>query len=188
MIEVDHQFGKRTFVPIPPRPKDAPPPFLEAELIEKGSLIGEHDRRLKKLKDSKKAKDFIDLAFWDWSHGLMKEFHATIDELKKLDAKHAAVTAHHRIQTQLKAPPAGDDPSIKGFRDELRAENYRPMVSDQGHYVLFSNLTPDKDHDAKIKRRLKRLEENLESFYYWFALQGRVCRSLPCPGIDSWAS
>jgi hypothetical protein len=173
IVKINHQFGKDTMIPIPPV-GNGPPPFLQVELIQKGSLTGEHAKRLRKLKGSSKAKDLVDLAFWDWSHGLMKEFHTTIGELKKLDAKHPVVVAYQKVQTQLQAPPANDDPSLKGFLDELRSQNYRATASDRGHYALFSNRTHDKDNNAHVKRRLARLEDTLESFYYWFALQDNM--------------
>jgi hypothetical protein len=182
IIKINHQFGKDTYVPIPPLEKDGPPPFLEAEWIQKGSLVIEHEKRLRKLQDSTKAKDLVDLAFWDWSHGLMKEFHATIDELKKRDAKHPVVAAYHKVQSQLKAPLADTDPALKSFLDEARSENYRPTVSDKGHYALYSNRPPDQDNNINTKRRLARLEDALESFYYWFALQD----NMPIPAMPRY--
>jgi hypothetical protein len=169
IIQLDHQYGKNTFLPIPPKDDN----FLEAEHIQRPSLTLEHDKKLNRLKESPKAKDFVDLAFWDWSHGLMKQFHQTLEELKKVDAKHPAAVAYQKIQKQLAAAAPGDDPSLKDFYKEMRSQNYRSMVSDKGRYVLFTTLTPGKD-DAKVKRRLTRLEEALESFYYWFALQDNV--------------
>jgi hypothetical protein len=173
-IPIDHQWGKTTY--IPNHPKDqSDKTFLLVEYLPREPLKKEHDRRLKKLlKDGAGAKELVKLAFWDWSHGLLKQFHETVDELKKVDSKHSVVSKYAGIQNQLKAPLTQEDPAARSYLEELRADKYRSMVSDKGHYTLYFNLIPIPANDAQIKRRLARLEESLESFYYWFAFQDNV--------------
>src|SRR5206468_1575984 len=66
-------------------------------------------------------------------------------------------------------PLKNEDTNLTALIKELKDENYRSMVSDQGHYLLLSNLS--RDSDAALKRRLARLEQSYEAFFYWFALQ-----------------
>lgn len=184
VVKVDHQFGSSAFVPTTRTMADpnGRPPFMEAEEIKRESLKAEHIRRLAKLKDSAKKDELVDLAFWAWKHGLMKEFHATIDDLKKVDPKHKVVAAYARVQSQLKAPLRGYDPAIKDCLDQAKVENYNETVSEAGHYAIFDNLPQGSARLPNVKRRLARLEDALESFYYWFALQDK----LPIPAMPRY--
>lgn len=170
VVQLDHQFGKNVFIP-------RGLPFLQAVPIQKESLHKDHLKNLKKWKDGKGAKDersLLALAHSAWAHGLMKDFHATIDELKIVNPKHIVVSNYAKIQNQLKAPFADEEPSVRRFIEEMQAEGYRTMQSERGHYTLVFNLPPLPTNEAQVKRRLGRLEEALESFYFWFALQDTV--------------
>ncbi len=165
---LDHQFGKSAVIPV------LDPAHLELKLLKKEPLANSI-RKLRGTKDKKDKKNLVQAAAKAWSYGLMKEFHESIKELKDIDAKNPVVIAYQQIQNQLKAAAPPDDPALKGFIDEAKSEGFQAMViSDKGHYGLLSNMPPLPANDALVKRRLARLEEEFESFYYWFALQENV--------------
>src|SRR5262249_25315620 len=104
-------------------------------------------------------------------------------ELKDVDAKNPLVAAYHRIQDQLKAPPPKEDPALKTFIEEAKSEGFQSLtVSKKGRYALLSNLPPLPSSEVLIERRLARLEEEFEAFYYWFALQENV----PIPPLPQY--
>ncbi len=182
VAKLDHQFGRDALIPdLRPRPGD-PPPFMRITRISKASPKQDFAAAFKKAKDAPSSKELVKLALKAWSHGLLSDLHATMDELRTVNPKHAAVTAYGQIQKQLKEPFHDEDPALKAYLDQLRSEGYRAIVSDQGHYALYTNLPPITANDIQIKRRLTRLEETLESFYLWFALQDKV----PVPAMPRY--
>ncbi len=180
VLEIEHKWGNKTYIPLAP--------FLQYAMIEHQPWSSTFARNLKYcLKVSKeqtkqgkeqaqenKKKTLVNLAGWAWSHGLMKEFHGTIEELKKLNPKHAVVLNHARVQAQLKTKLAEEGPALSPLLSRLVDDGYRLSVSEQGRYGLYANLQAGQSNEAQVKRRLARLEENLEYFYYWFALQDNV--------------
>ncbi len=168
VVKLDHQFGKTAFIPT------MDPAHIELKLLKKEPLANSV-RKLRGTKDKKDKKNLVQAAAKAWSYGLMKEFHESIRELKDIDAKNPVVIAYQKIQSQLKAVAPQDDPALKTFIEEAKTEGFQTMVvSDKGHYGLLSNLPPLPVNDVLVKRRLARLEEEFESFYYWFALQENV--------------
>ncbi len=163
-VEFDHQHGKKTIVPLMPN-------YKYTHIRGESQVSVFNKKRRVDLKDAKDPEKYINLALWAWSHGLMKEFHLVIDDLRKLDPKHPVVKNVAQVQAQLKTTPQGDDPALRPLLDDLRAENYRILGSEKGHYGLLTNMPPTPTNDAQVRRRLARLEDNMESFYYWFALQ-----------------
>src|SRR5262245_42926134 len=159
-VEFDHQFGKKGNVPIH---------IVRGEL-KKDPPAADFQKRMKT--DGNDPSKVIEIANWAVRHGLMKEFHQAMDTLKKLkspDPSHQLVLKNYaQAQQIVKDSIRQEDTNLTGLIQELTAEGYRSLVSDQGHYQLLSNLP--KETDASLKRRLARLEEHFEAFYYWFAL------------------
>ena len=186
-VKIDHQFGKTTYIPVLPWRDTDPPPFLQPEKIQRESLTSEFSKRFNKLKDTPKTKEMVDLAGWAWTHGIMKDFHIALDELKKQDTKHPVVTAYLKVQKQLKTQLTADDPAVKGILKEAKADGYRILSSDRGHYALLTNLAPGLDHDTPMKRRLTRWKTRWSPFITGLPFK-KTCPSPPCRVIGSWAS
>ena len=135
----------------------------------------------KEVKDPK-AKNSA-LALWRLakfaqSRGLNKEFHLAMGELAKVDANDPVakeyqpqIQNYQRVLKDLKQAPTGTDPALKALLDELSGDGFRSEVSDKKHYVLYTKFAKSPDTEALIKQKLARLEETLENFYYWFALE-----------------
>ena len=70
----------------------------------------------------------------------------TMDELKSADPKHPAVNAYLKIQSQLKAPFAQEDPASKKLVESLQVEGYRTLATNG---VVVG---PDSAHPQARKR------------------------------------
>lgn len=172
--EVETKWGKRTFVPnqlVAIYSKDVP-------------LASKFQKRKADANRQGKGKDpdrFLELASWALSHGLMKQFHATMEDLKKLNPKHAAVTAYLKTKADIAKKPAEDDPAAALLIKDLQISNYKTTFSDQGHYRLLTNVDPALPQNQPLLKRYKdRLEETYETFFYWFALNDGG-KTLPVP-------
>jgi hypothetical protein len=95
-----------------------------------------------------------------------------MDEMGKVEAKHPAVLAVQRVRDALARPVAGIDPMASGLAEELKDENYRPISSDKGHYLLFTDLHPGGQNEKELAKWVERLEDNYRNFFYWFASRG----------------
>lgn len=129
------------------------------------------DEEKKKIKenDPDRADKLVWLAEWALNHGLIKESTDQLEELTKLNPKHKAAVAYQKVKADLAKPVTRDDPAAKwksllGEFKEKRGE----------HYLLYY----DGDNEAQVDSRLKRLESNMQGFYYWFAIRGEA---LPVP-------
>src|SRR5262249_26026184 len=69
------------------------------------------------------------------------------------------------------------DPAAASLVEQLTREDYRPVISELGHYNLLTNIK-GASGDASVQRRLARMEDTYQGFFYWFALKGRP---LPLP-------
>jgi hypothetical protein len=183
VLNFDLQYGKSAFVPVSESGiPGVPSPYLEFITLKKDPLIASI-RKLRGTKDKKDKKNLIQAAGKAWSFGLMKEFHESFKELKEVDAKNPLVAIYQQVQNQLKATPPKDDPSLKNFIEAAKSEGFQSLtVSEKGHYALLTNLPPLPSSEDLIKRRLARLEEEFEAFYYWFALQENV----PVPPLPAY--
>jgi hypothetical protein len=131
-----------------------------------------------KLKGGKSAEKLILLAEWALEHGLLPQFHKMIDQLKEVAPNDPTLKVVEKTRDALKARPSRDDPAAASLVADLLAEGkadkvpYTALVSEQGHYTLLTNFKKGKQ-DPSIKRRLARMEETYQTFFYWFALKRR---------------
>lgn len=162
--QFDTKYGKTLWIP--------------ADLVKLISLapVGKRfdDKVKADLKDGKTAEKLLLLAEWALEHGLLPEFGKMIDELKALDPKHPVVSAVNQVRDEMKKVPQQYDPAAKTLIDDLKKENYREFRSKQDHYTLLANVERKKDAESAVSWRLKRMEDVYESYYYWFALKGKV--------------
>jgi hypothetical protein len=138
-----------------------------------------NDQKKSLLTEGKTPAKLRALAEWALEHGMINAFLQTMDELKKEDPNHAAVKALDAVNADMKRRPSADDPSAVTLIEELKATKYRPLLSENGHYVLYTDLQRlDRTKEPEIRKWLERLETTYHSFFYWFALQGQA---LPVP-------
>jgi hypothetical protein len=138
-----------------------------------------YKKRAKDFKGKIPAAELYALAKLALRHSLADKFHLAMGELTKFDADspsyrefESIIKNYLRVKSELAKAPAGNDPSLKGFLDEQAREGFQEFRSKQGHYSLWSKFAKgNKDNEALTKEKLVRLEQTLENFYYWFALQ-----------------
>lgn len=166
-VEIEIKGSVKTYVPKLPE-------FRYAQ-ISKTPLAADFKKRLEREQKEKNAPRLIYLARWAWNHGLTKEFHAVMKELKDVEPKNAVLKRYQQIQALLaKHQPGENDPGLKSLLDDYLAEGYRVTVSEQGRYAILAKLSATPANEAQIKRRLQFLEEHFERFYYWFAFHEGV--------------
>jgi hypothetical protein len=118
------------------------------------------------------ALGLSELAEWALKHGLLDKFVEVMAELGKLDPKNESFVAFEQVQKDMAKEITKGDAS-----DVWRAkvlDGYK--VEKSAHYALLHNL--DSNKPPEVASRLKRLEDTYRSFYYWFALKGKV---MPVP-------
>ena len=160
-IEFDHQFGKKAVIPM----------WAIGNFYKKESVAKEFEVNMKKY--AKDPGKILELANFALTHGGMKEFHQAMDEVKSLnspDPSHQAILKQYESAKEIvKRPLTDEDTNLTTLVQELKAEGYRSSVSDQGHYLVLSNMP--KESEGSLKRRLDRLEETFATYFYWLALQ-----------------
>jgi len=148
------------FIQVMP-PLKRPTAFQQYENKRKDVSVG---------KEKSPAK-YLELAQFALSHGLHKQCGEVMDELTKMDPKDkdvaAAVKAFAKARDDLAKEVGKDDPAIS-WNAQL---NYKVDRSTKHYCLLYDTAGP-----AEVKSRAQRLEQNLEDFYYWFALRGKTLR------------
>jgi hypothetical protein len=174
---IDHPWGRNArFVETP----TLTPGIIKYLRITQDSVTLEYARINRDLKGVKDPQRFLQAAMWALQHGLTSQFHAAMEDARKLDPKLPAVANYARVQAALKKPPAADDPEAKALIAEFSRSGRYHRVNGSGFYVALTNQEPTFDNDTK--RRLNRLQETLENFYYWFALNDQ----LPQPALPQY--
>jgi hypothetical protein len=179
LAKVDTRFGE-AYLPLHPALKGN----LYFGQVRKDPFSVEFARRFKRAREKPRAEDLLNLADWALARGLTKKetpkpgekemkppLDRVIDEVAKIDPKHTIVKRFNAVREQLKKPLPDTDPDFKLLLEEMVREGYRAVSSQQGHYVLLSNLPGIPQTDAILRRRLAQLEDAFEHFYLWFALQ-----------------
>jgi hypothetical protein len=125
----------------------------------------------KKQKD-KSTKNLLELARWTLKRGQIKEFHKVMSEAEKSEPKNPIVKKYLDVKKELDAPFKSEDPAQADLIATWRKEGYKAFDSERKHYRLFAQAKEkDLNTSAMAKRRLALMEDTLDSFYYWFAMQ-----------------
>lgn len=169
-IAIAHPWGRLCFVPV------------ESLFLIRGkeSPVTEFGRREKALnKEGRTPLKVMRLAGWALSHGLMKEFHRTMDSLQKVNEMPADVKsvldAYLLVKTGLAKAPDQTDPAQANLIAGFKNDGYQPIPTP--HYLLLTNVASTANN--ALKRRLTLLEDSYEKFYYWFALHSPKAVPLP---------
>lgn len=164
LLVMDQKWGKPILVP-------GVTVFKYVKIASASKRFDEEVRN--RLKGGKTAGDILGLAAWALERGLLPEFHRMVEDLRKVDETHPALKTIDAAREAMKAKPAKDDPTAASFIEELTRQDYRAVPSEQGHFVLYSNVKLP-GNDPSVKRRLARMEETYQTFFYWFALKGKL--------------
>jgi len=113
------------------------------------------------------------------ARGRLNQFQIVLKEAEKLDDKHPIIKNYQRVKKALAVPLKADDPAQVEILQDLVKRDYKQTLSKSGkqpgHYAVYSlAFGDDKAMDVLIERRLKMMEDTLETFYYWFAMQEKA--------------
>jgi hypothetical protein len=142
------------------------------EPVGPGRHIDETFRRLEKDNETASINEWIGLAHYALEHGKISELPRIMEKAEQKDKAHPAVVAFRKVEGPLKTPASRGDESAF-WKQKLQGQY---EVAQSEHYALLHNK--EKAPFPLVKERLHLLEENLQSFYYWFALRGKA---LPVP-------
>jgi hypothetical protein len=128
--------------------------------------------KVKALNESKTppgADQWIELAEWSLGHGMLDHFTQHMEKAVSADKANPKVAAYLQMKAALAKPVENVD-TAGPWRKQLLTPRYETTRS--AHYALLSNDKP------AAEARLHRLEDALQSYYYWFAIHGL---QLPVP-------
>ena len=184
LFTYDHKWGKNNWLVMSPQF----PMF--GGYIPHESFTKEFEAKFNKEKKTKEKSvtNFLHLARWALQRGQIKEFHRVMEDTEKIDAKHPVVKNYLIVKKKLQGPFAEEDPAQRELLAGLKAE-YKAFDSERGHYRLFVHKSSEAKSLASIKRRLALMEDTLDSFYYWFAMQeenGRQGESARQPNLPKY--
>ena len=184
IITCDTHYGKNTWVPYStffPMLGTVSPGGLNPFRVLADSFSVEFATKFNKVKKDKNIDTMLHLARWTLSRGNLKKFHDVMDEATKLDEKNATVKRYQSVKKALEAPFKNQDPVQRDLIDELTRTGYKERLSKKGHYGVYAPNFDDPSVEAGIKRRLNLLEDTLETFYFWFAMQKDLSKQPALP-------
>lgn len=173
LTEVTHKWGRTYLITDGKHIQIGP----EGKPIVRPTVFQRYETKRKDLNiaKNKTPQVYLDLAEYALTNGLYTQFQADMADLIKMEPKDgeaaAAVKAYKKVQEDLKKPIARDDLGVS-WKDQINGKLDRSE-----HYTLiYDSQSPAANVEAR--NRLARLERNLETFYYWWALRGKA---LPPP-------
>jgi hypothetical protein len=128
----------------------------------------------------KKEKGSLGIASFALSHGLLREFHQAMEEVGKSKSPGPVYSAYAKLKAELKKAVRSEDPVLRDFLTQLKEDNYRKYDEDSNHYAIYTKQPPGSV-DSLLRRRLARLEETYETFFYWLVLNRAPLADLTLP-------
>lgn len=125
-----------------------------------------YDDKLKLVMDPKTAAgapQWVELAEWCLAHGMIDHFKEHMDKAAELDKTEPHVAGYLLMKATLAKPVESVD-TAGPWRKQLLTARYE--TTNSPHYALLQN------DSANAKSRVNRMEDALQSYYYWFALRG----------------
>jgi hypothetical protein len=120
-------------------------------------------KRNELLKGQPTERQLEELSEWALTHGLLDKFVENMKQLEEIAPKSNIAAAFKQVSAAM------DQPLTRSDSDEARRMFNRFKSKQSRHYVLFYDSSSER---PEIDSRLRRLEENYQSFFYWFALKG----------------
>jgi hypothetical protein len=159
--QIKHRWGTAWLVP---------DPLIALRPAKYPSVKANYLSRRNKLKSGATAKQYVELAEWALTHGMIKEVPILMGEAAKLDKdkSNPAVQAFQKVQAELDRPITKSDES-SAWKDRLQCK-----VTQSEHYSLVYDAPSVEPRDVIERRNM--LENRLRGFYYWFALKGKAMR------------
>lgn len=146
-------------------------PFVQSEPFSPDFAAKLNREKISAKKD-KNIESLLYLARAALARGYLSDFHKAMKEIEAIDDKHQVVKNYQRVKKGLQAPFKDEDPAQKEFLQELTQRGYKDVPSSKRHFAMYYDANIRNPFiDGVIARRLALMEETLETFYYWFAIQ-----------------
>src|ERR1043165_6802611 len=169
--QVDHKWGSSTWVPESPHFPMIGSYITADPLTKQFSTKFNHERQ-----EKASAAKFIMLARWALARGLMTQFHQAMKEAEKFNPKPAEWREYQKVKDALSSELKDTDPAQADELSKLRqVHHYTPSYPGKHFCIYAKGQDRDPVLQATIRRRAALMEQTLETFYYWFALQGNAC-------------
>jgi hypothetical protein len=151
------------------------PPRALAYKARRETLLGKEGNKDTSVKN---AGNYLELAKWVLTNGLVDEFPKIMDELAKIEPDNPYVEKFKKVKADMDRKIIKDDSAAYYWQNRLG--NYKLKVdSEYPHYVLLYSPAQERNADSSdVVSRMKRLEENYRAFFYWLALKG-IVRPVP---------
>ena len=159
-----------------PRRSSIPTPKSEFEKKKKNDLFQRKDK-----------DELLKEARWSLMHGLPKEFEEIMDALNKADPGNATYASFAKIRSALNQSANKSAPLPEFLKKgvvlnaDYVGEYLKEVIKKglklsnrDGHFRVYyrNDLQEFTENDsASVKRRLKRMEQTMSNFFYWFAFQ-----------------
>jgi hypothetical protein len=175
-VKITHKWGTSLIMKDKEKHTFSTLPLVDVQGKPLPNISKKWEAKTKEVHDKKDATPpaaaLLDLAEWALQHGMLTEFTKTMDELAQADKESAVVKAYLQVKADLAKPAARNNDYVSRWKSRLSFERYQPAEKEKGHYTLVHN-NPSND-SPEVQGRLNRLEDNLQTFFYWFALRGKV--------------
>jgi hypothetical protein len=156
---IDHPWGEKAYV------------LGEGGGVKDGARIFTAESRLREFERRKLNDSPLSVAAWTLQHGLLKKFRSVMDEFESANKDDPVAAAYRAIKKDLRRDPPPDPGHT--FLKDLQKTGYRMHSRPGGHYILLEALNPNRPiTKAEVEQRVDILENQFETYYYWFALQG----------------
>jgi Protein of unknown function (DUF1570) len=190
VFNFDHKWGKnnwRVLSPYLPATAGIITYYMPPDTFAKDF---DADFTKEKQNKDKNINHFIKLAQRALARGQMTAFHKVMVEAERIDPKNPVVKNYLAVKKQLQSPFKDEDPAQRELIADLRSNGYKAYDSERLHYRLYAQINAsDAQTAATVKRRLALMEDTLDSFYYWFAMQeetGRQGESVRQPKLPRY--
>ena len=141
---------------------EASPPLQE--------IYGAKAKALKESKTPVTADQWVELAEWCLSHGMLEHFKQHMEAAAAVDKANVKAAGYLQMKAALAKPvasvdAAGNPVDTAGrWKEQLLSTRYQTRKT--AHYIILQNDPP------AAEARAPRMEDALQAYYYWFALHG----------------
>ena len=167
IYQYEHRWGKKAWLPLSPL-------YPHVGFYYEDKFVRELDNELKEelRRKNRNVENVLHVARKALERVRLDKFHNAMKEATDLDPKHPNVKLYQKVKNDLAFPIKEDDPNqldlIRELRDDLK---FKAHYSSSKRFCLLASYAPTDKLKPVIDRRLELMEESLECFYYWFALQ-----------------
>jgi hypothetical protein len=127
------------------------------------------------------VSDVLRLAQWTLEHGYVSKYTELMDDLAGSTKDDKIVSTYLDVRQKLSLPVKDAGPTVEQANLQKKF-GLKRTSRPSDHYVLYHQAASEES--AEVVARLEKMERNLRSFYYWFAMKG-ISLSMPTERLSS---